>query len=233
MNMVIKKTQWMCAGLLIALEKFGTMNRQQVMAPAINKAEQGVRVSNVLAGMIAENYDTLVTFPASAEIYLTDGFPKEPGETIANTDLANTLRLVADQGRDAFYHGPVAQSIVDAVQADGGIMTLEDMAAYEVSFREAVTSSYRGYQIISAPPPSSGGAHVIELLNIMENYDLREMGMNSPESIHVWAEAMKLMYADRARYMADPDFVNVPVKGLTSKKYALTQTGRIDLNSVI
>jgi gamma-glutamyltranspeptidase/glutathione hydrolase len=220
------------AGLLMALEKYGSMSRQQVIQPSIDYAEQGVVVSEVLAGMIAENYDILATFPASDAIYLTDGFPKQAGETIVNKDLGNTLRLLADHGSDAFYSGPVAESIVNAVVADGGLMTLEDMANYEVSFREAVTGSYRGYEIISAPPPSSGGAHVIELLNIMENFDLKEMGLNSAESIHVWAEAMKLMYADRAQYMADPDFVDVPTKGLASKQYALERASLIDLNDV-
>lgn len=221
------------AGLLTALEKYGSMSRQQVMQPAIDHIEQGVPVSDVLAAIISANYDALATFPASEAIYLTDGFPKEAGERITNTDLANTLRLIAAQGRDAFYRGPVAQSIVDAVQADGGLMTLEDLASYEVSFRTPVSNHYRGYEIISAPPPSSGGAHVIELLNIMENFDLKKMGRNSADSLHAWAEAMKLMYADRAKYMADTDFVDVPLEGLTSKQYARGQFELIDMNSVI
>ena len=221
------------AGLLTALDKYGSMNRQQVMQPAIERAEQGLTVSPVLAGIITENYEALASFPASSEIYLKDGFPKEAGDTVRNTDLAKTLRLIAAQGRDAFYHGPVAQSIVDAVQADGGLMTLEDLADFEVSFRTPVSSTYRGYQIISAPPPSSGGTHVIELLNIMENFDLQAMGMNSAESLHAWAEAMKLMYSDRERFMGDSDFVEVPLKGLTSKDYAREQFARIDMNGVM
>ena len=206
------------AGLLVALERYGTMSRTQVMQPAIDHAEQGVPVSEVLAGMIAENYETISAFPASEKIYLTDGFPKDVGETVFNPDLAKTLRLIADQGRDGFYRGPVAQSIVDAVQADGGIMTLEDLAGYEVSFRTPVAGSYRGYDIVSAPPPSSGGTHIIELLNIMENFDLGKMGMNTAESIHAWAEAMKLIYADRAEFMGDSDFIEIPLKVLTSKE---------------
>ena len=221
------------AGLLVALEKYGTMSRQQVMQAAIDYAQQGINVSNVLAGIIAQNWEALMTFPASAEIFLNDGFPRESGETVVNSGLANSLLLIADQGSDAFYQGPVAQSIVDAVQADGGLITLEDLAAYEVSFREPVVGSYRGYEIISAPPPSSGGAHVVELLNIMENFNLRKMGLNSAESIHVWAEAMKLVYSDRARYMADTDFTRVPLQGLTSKQYARSQFERIDMNRVM
>jgi gamma-glutamyltranspeptidase/glutathione hydrolase len=221
------------AGLLVALETHGTMSRQQVMQPAIDYAQQGINVSNVLAGIIAENWEALMTFPASERIFLNDGFPREAGGTIINSDLANSLQLIADKGPDAFYHGPVAQSIVDAVQADGGLITLQDLADYEVSFRDAVIGDYRGYQIISAPPPSSGGAHVIELLNIMENFDLRKMGLNSAESIHAWTEAMKLVYKDRAVYMADTDFTEVPLQGLTSKQYARSQFERIDMNSVM
>ena len=221
------------AGLLVAQERYGTMSRNQVMQPAIDYAERGIPVSEVLAEMIAGHYETLVAFPASEKIYLTDGFPKEVGETVYNPDLAKTLRLIADQGRDGFYRGPVAQRIVDAVQADGGIMTLEDLAGYDVSFRTPVAGSYRGYKIVSAPPPSSGGTHVIELLNIMENFDLGKMGLNTAESIHAWAEAMKLIYADRAEYMGDSDFIEIPLKVLTSKKYARSQFARIDMNQTM
>jgi gamma-glutamyltranspeptidase/glutathione hydrolase len=221
------------AGLLTALEKFGSMSRIQVMQPAIDYAQQGITVSPVLAGIITENYEALSSFPASEKIYLNDGFPKEAGDTLRNPDLANTLGLIALEGRDAFYHGPVAQSIVDAVQADGGLMTMEDLADYDVSIREPVTSSYRGFEIISAPPPSSGGTHLIELLNIMENFDVEKMGLNTPRSIHAWAEAMKLMYADRAQFMGDSDFIEVPINGLISKQYARDQFARIDMNRVM
>jgi len=221
------------AGLLLALEKYGTMSRQQVIQPSIDHAQQGLAVSEVFAGLIVDNYDVLQAFPASDAIYLTDGFPKQVGETVVNTDLANTLQLIADEGRDAFYRGPIAQNIVDAVQADGGLITMDDMAGYEVSFRTPVTGDYRGYGIISAPPPSSGGTHVIELLNIMENFDLNIMGLNTAKSIHAWAEAMRLMYTDRAKFMGDSDFIDVPVAGLTSKQYARSQFERIDMNSVM
>ncbi len=221
------------AGLLAALGKYGTMSREQVMQPAIDHAEQGIVVSPVLAEIIAENYEALANFPASEKIFLDDGFPKEPGSMLRNPDLANTLRLVAEQGRDAFYQGPVAQSIVDAVQSDGGLITMEDLASFDVSFRTPVTSTYRDYEIISAPPPSSGGTHVIELLNIMENFDVEEMGLNSARSLHAWAEAMKLMYSDRAEFMGDSDYIDVPLEGLTSKQYARDQFARIDMNSVM
>jgi len=220
------------AGLLTALEKYGTMDRKEVIAPAIKFAEEGIVVSDVLAGLIAKHYDHLLTFPASEALYLVDGFAKEKGDTIVNKNLANTLRIIQEKGRDGFYKGEIAEKVIAAIQADGGIMTKADLANYDVSFRTPVTGDYRGIEIISAPPASSGGTHVIELLNIMENFDLKKMGLNSAESIHAWAEAMKLMYADRAQFMADTDFVKVPLKGLTSKDYAKQQFARIDMDKV-
>jgi gamma-glutamyltranspeptidase/glutathione hydrolase len=221
------------AGLLFALDRFGTMSREQVMQPAIRHAEQGLIVSEVLAGMITEHYDVVAAFPTSADIYLDEGFPRMPGETVLNAGLAKTLRQISDQGHDAFYRGSVARSMVDAVQADGGLMTLEDLAGYTVRVRVPLTGSYRGYEIIAAPPPSSGGAHVIELLNIMENYDLEWIGRNTPESLHAWAEAMKLTFSDRATYMGDTDFIEVPLEGLTSKQYARGQFERIESSKAI
>ncbi|MEE4217042.1 MAG: gamma-glutamyltransferase [Xanthomonadales bacterium] len=218
------------AGLLLAQEEFGTMSRQQLMQPAIDHAEQGIVVSEVLAGMISDNYDALLTYPASAAIYLNDDFPRSPGEKIFNADLAKTLRLVADKGRGGFYTGPVAESIVKAVQGDGGSMTLEDLAGYNVSYRVPVTGSYRGYDLISSPPPSAGGTHVIELLNIMENFDVAGTRPGSAESLHAWAEAMKLAYADRAAFMGDPDYAEVPYRELASKAYAGKRYARIDMN---
>ena len=218
------------AGLLLAQEEFGSMTRKQLMQPAIDHAEQGVPVSDVLAGMISDNYDALLTYPASAAIYLSDDFPKSVGEKVSNTDLAKTLRLVSDKGRDGFYAGPVAASIVKAVQGDGGTMTLEDLARYNVSYRVPITGSYRGYDLISSPPPSAGGTHVIELLNIMENFDVAGMGLGSAESLHAWAEAMKLAYGDRAAFMGDPDYVEVPYQELANKAYAGKRFARIDMN---
>ncbi len=223
------------AGLLAALEKYGTHEPPAGDAAGDRLcANRALPYPPVLAGIIAENYEALATFPASEKIFLNDGFPKEAGDTLRNPDLANTLRLIADQGRDAFYHGPVAQSIVDAVQADGGLITLEDLAGFEVSFRTPVTSTYRGYEIISAPPPSSGGTHVIELLNIMENFDVKEHGPQYRRRASTpGPRRMKLMYGDRAEYMGDTDFIEVPLKGLTSKQYAREQFARIDMDSVM
>lgn len=216
------------AGLLLAQEEFGRLTRRQVMQPAIEHAENGVVVSEVLSAMMTDHYDALSSHPETAAIYLNDDFPRMPGEKVINRDLAKTLRLIAENGRDAFYTGPVARSIVQAVRASGGTMTRRDIEGFLVSYRRPVTGSYRGYDIISAPPPSSGGVHVIELLNIMEQYDLAGMGFNSAPSLHLWAEAMKLVYADRAHFMGDADYVAVPVDALASKAYARQRRALID-----
>lgn len=217
------------AGLLTAQEKYGTMDRQKLMAPAITYAENGIAVSKVLAGLIMKKMEVLEPFEGSTQIYFKDGFPKEEGDIIKNPDLAKSLKLIAAKGKDGFYRGEVAEKIVAAVQKDGGVLSLEDLAGYAVSFRKAVSGSYRGYEIVSAPPVSSGGTHIIELLNIMENFDLKKMGFNTVESWHAWAEGMKLIYADRAKYMADTDFIKVPLGGLTSKPYAQNQFKRINM----
>lgn len=217
------------AGLLTALEKYGTMKREELIAPSITYAEKGIVVSEVLAELIMKKMSVLLPFEGSTSLYFTDGFPKEEGEIIQNKNLARSLRIISKKGKEGFYKGEIAEKIVAAVQKDGGILTMEDLANYEVSFRKAVSGSYRGYEIVSAPPASSGGTHIVELLNIMENFDLRKMGFNTVESWHAWAEGMKLIYADRAKFMADTDFIKVPLKGLTSKSYAKSQHKRIDM----
>lgn len=217
------------AGLLTALENYGTMKRAQVMQPAIDLAEKGIPVTVNLAQIITDEYDKINKFEATSAIYLKDGLPYEVGDTIINKDLANTLKLIQKGGKDAFYKGELAKKIAVEVQKQGGIITVEDLKNYKVEVREPVEGTYRGYRIISTPPASSGGTHVIELLNIMENFDLKKMGDNTPETWHAWTEAMKLMFADRSKYMADTGFVKVPLKGLTSKEYAKELFKKIDM----
>src|SRR5205823_7177714 len=144
-------------------------------------------------------------------------------------DLAAVIEAIGRDGERAFYEGPVAENIVASVRAAGGRMTLEDLRDYRAIEREPLHGTYRGYEIAAMPPPSSGGVHIIELLNILEGFPLAEQGANSAASIHVMAEAMKLAYADRAEYLGDPDYVAVPVKGLTSKAYAERLRGEISL----
>lgn len=216
------------AGLLMALEKYGTMSREEVMQPAIDLAENGFKVTKNFSNMIKDNFDNINKFEATKAIYLKDGLPFEEGDTITNKDLSNTLKIIAKEGKDAFYKGKIAESIVNEVQKQGGIITLEDLTKYEVKVRKPVKGTYKGYEIVSAPPSSSGGAHVIQLLNIMENYDLKSMGVNTEQSLHAWSEASKLIFADRGKYMADTDFVKVPLAGLTSKDYAKELYEKID-----
>lgn len=216
------------AGLLMALEKYGTMSREEIMQPAIEFAENGFTVTKNFSDMIQDNFEKINKFDPTKEIYFKSGLPYGEGDIFTNKDLANTLKKIAKEGKDAFYKGEIAKAIVDEVQRTGGIMTLEDLENYEVKVREPVRGTYRGYEIISAPPSSSGGTHVVQLLNIMENFDLKSMGLNTTDSLHAWSEAAKLMFADRSEYMADTDFVDVPLSGLASKDYAKELYEKID-----
>jgi gamma-glutamyltranspeptidase/glutathione hydrolase len=217
------------AGLTLALQKYGTMCLKEVMAPAIQLAEEGYQVSKTLSGMMKENYEKLSKFPASARIYLKDGHPFEVGDRLVLKDLAGTCRLIADKGPDVFYRGEIAEAIEQEMKASPkGLISKEDLAAYKPSVRTPVRGTYRGYEIISMSPPSSGGTHVIELLNILEGYNMAKMGHNTSESLHVMAEAMKRIFADQAAYMGDSDFVSVPIKGLLSKSYAEELRKRIN-----
>ena len=220
------------AGLLYLLENYGTMTREEVIGPAIRIATEGFTVSRYCANAIADAYDKAVQFPEMQSVYWDEnGLPYEEGDVITNPGLAKALQKIVDEGRDGFYKGEVAEALVQTIQKYGGVMTLEDLANYEVQVHEPVTSTYRGYKIISSPPPSSGGTHLIEILNILENFDVGSLEINSPEYIHLFAEAFKLSYADRAQYMADTNFVpDVPLTGLTSKEYAKERASLIDLD---
>ena len=217
------------AGMLYLLENYGTMTRQEVMAPAIRIATEGFTVSQYCANAISDAYEKAMEFPEMQKVYWTEaGLPYETGDVIVNPDLAKALQKIADEGKDGFYKGEIAQAVVDTLAKYDGVMTLEDLAAYEVQVRTPVTSTYRGYKVISSPPPSSGGTHLIEILNILENYDVGALEVNSAEYIHLLAEAFKLSYADRAEYMADTAFADVPLDGLTSKEYAAERAALID-----
>lgn len=216
-------------GLLTALKKYGTMSRRQVMQPAIDYAYNGIPVTVNLSSIISDNYEKISKYPATAKIYLNDGLPYEVGDKIKNPDYGKTLEKIANNGAKAFYRGEIAEKIANEVQKEGGILTTEDLENYFVKIRKPIEGTYRGYEIISTPPASSGGTHVIELLNMMENFDLRAMGDNTAKTWHVWSEAMRQMYSDRSEYMGDTDFVKVPLKGLTSKEYAKNLVEKFDL----
>ena len=218
-------------GLLYALDTWGTLSRGAVMAPAIEMAEDGFTVSHITSRDIKDAYRAIIRYDSTMAIYLDeDGMPYEAVDVITNPDLARTLFLIADQGEEVFYRGEIAEKIVAAVQADGGCLTLEDFADYDIHVTEPVHGTYRGYDIYSSNLPSSGGTIIIEMLNILENFDVGSLDPESPAYFHLLSEVMKLCYADRAKYMGDPEYVDVPVTGLTDKAYARALADVIDLN---
>lgn len=219
------------AGLLYLLEHHGTMSREEVMEPAIRIANEGFTVSAYCANAISDAYEKTQKFPEMSKVYLDEnGLPWEEGSVITNPDLGKALQLIADQGADAFYKGEIGEAMVATLAKYDGVMTMDDLAGYEVHELEPVTGDYRGYTVISSPPPSSGGTHLIEILNILENFDMASMEVNSAEYVHLFAETFKLAFADRAKYMADTNFVSVPLGGLTSQAYADKRAQDIDLN---
>ena len=216
-------------GMLYALDTYGTMSREEVMAPAIEMAEEGFVVSDITSRDIKDAYGAIIKFPATEKLYLNEmGFPYEPGEILKNPDLANTLRLIAEQGESVFYTGEIAEKIVAAVQATGGCLTMEDMAEYEIHVGEPVHGTYRGYDIYSSNLPSSGGSIILEILNILENFDVPAMDPEGAEYFHLLSEAFKLGFADRTKYMGDPAYVDVPAAGIISKDYAAELAATID-----
>ena len=219
------------AGLLYLLEHHGTMSREEVMEPAIRIANEGFTVSAYCANAISDAYEKTQKFPEMSKVYLDEnGLPWEEGSVITNPDLGKALQLIADQGADAFYKGEIGEAMVATLAKYDGVMTMDDLAGYEVHELKPVTGDYRGYTVISSPPPSSGGTHLIEILNILENFDVASMEVNSAEYVHLFAETFKLAFADRAKYMADTNFVTVPLGGLTSQAYADKRAQDIDLN---
>ena len=215
-------------GMMYALEKYGTMSRKDVIQPSVELAENGYEVSAVLSRDIKNKYDMIEMFPETSKIYLNDGFPYEVGETIKNPDLANTLRKIIKDGEKAVYSGEIAEAIVKSAQAAGGPLTMEDMQNYNIRVNDPLVGHYRGYEIITSAPPSSGGAHVVQILNILENYDMKNIKPGSAEYYHLFSEAIKMAFADRAKFCGDTEFVNVPVDGITSKAYAKELVKQLD-----
>lgn len=218
------------AGMEYALKKWGTMPLSKVIQPAIQLADKGFVISDNLGKTLVEEKNTLGKWPSSKAIFFKNGEPLKAGDILVQKDLANSLRLIAKQGSKAFYEGDIAKKIAQEMQKHDGAMTLDDLKNYKVVEREPIVGDYRGYKIVTMPPPSSGGIHMIEILNMLEHYPIKEDGVNSAINIHHMAESMKLAYADRSEYLGDPDFVKIPVKGLTSKSYAAELVKTIDDN---
>ena len=217
------------AGLTYALEHYGTMPRATLVAPAVALASKGFPVGERLAGVFAVEREHLGAWEGTRKVFFRDGQVPRSGDILRNPDLAKSLALIGRDGAKAFYDGPIAAAIVAEAKAHGGLITATDLKNYKVVERTPVRGTYRGYEVVSMPPPSSGGVHVIQILNILSNFPLHDWGQNSARTIHVMAEAEKRAYADRSEYLGDPDFVKVPVKGLTSPAYARELAGQIDL----
>ncbi len=209
------------AGLALALERYGTLTLKEALRPAIRLAEKGFLVSDELAADIKKSAGRLKRNRAAAKIFFKkDGSPYEPGERFVQKDLAGTLTRIAKRGVKGFYAGKTTEFITGEMARGGGLITKEDLAAYRPVLRKPVCGDYRGFEVCSMPPPSSGGVHIVQILNVLEGYDLASLGHNSAATIHLMAEAMKQAYADRSKYLGDPDFFNVPIKEITSKGYA-------------
>ena len=220
------------AGLSLALEKYGSgrFTLAQILKPAIELARDGFVVTDDMADTLPDMYRRMSRWPGSARIFSRpDGSPLRDGDRLIQTDLAATLTAIAENGARAFYHGPIADRLAKAVSDAGGIMTPEDLKSYQAVIRSPMRGNYRGYDVVSMPLPSSGGTVLLETLNILEGFPLHEMKQGSAPSLHAIVEAMKRAYADRARYLGDPAFVDAPADILISKEYAARQRDAIDL----
>jgi gamma-glutamyltranspeptidase/glutathione hydrolase len=217
------------AGLAYALEHWGTMKWWQVVDPALALADKGYVLNATQAASLEYGRERLLLNDEAKRVYLeADGSAPRMGQRRRYVDLAASLKLIKTTGPRAIYGGPVGQKIVDDVQRLGGVLSMEDLREYRPTEREPVTGTYRGFEVVSMPPPSSGGVHLVQMLNILEGWPLAEYGAGSAQGLHLMTEAMRRAYADRSEYLGDPDFVKVPVAALTSKDYAASLRAQID-----
>lgn len=216
------------AGFETAREKYGTKPREELIAPALKLARDGFVLEQGDVASFADGNDMLAQDPAAAKVFLKDGQPLPLGATLVQSDLAGTLQAISDKGVDAFYKGETADLIVEASAANGGILAKADFEAYAVRELAPVTCNYRGYDIVSSPPPSSGGLIICEILNILEGYPIGYLGYGSAEATRLMVEAMRHAYVDRNTALGDPDFVANPVAKLTSEAYAEEIRAQID-----
>ncbi|MEO1419468.1 MAG: gamma-glutamyltransferase [Pseudomonadota bacterium] len=218
------------AGMHRALREHGTLSWEEAIAPAIELARDGIRVSNDLATNLASEREWLGSHPETRRVfYKPDGSTYAPGEILRQPDLAWSLQELSDEGPDALYRGAVGKRIVADMRANGGLITEQDLADYEVAVRTPVRGDYRGYEIVSMPPPSSGGVLIIQMLNVLEQFDMRGFGFGSARTIHVMTEAMRTAYADRSEHLGDPDFYAEQFEWLLSKAYARKIADQIDV----
>ena len=221
------------AGLYYALNKYGTLSWGEVLDPAIKLAEDGFVVPHDLSSVLSNYKKRLTANEATAKAYYkTNKETYSAGEVIKLPDLAWSLKELKKVGPDAFYKGKIAGKIVAEMELNGGLITAKDLANYKIKEREPLRGTFKGYEVVSMPPSSSGGVHLIQMLNMLEPFSLKEMGFGSAQSIHLMSEVMKRAYADRSKYLGDTDFVSVPLKGLTDKEYAKALLKEISLTKV-
>ncbi len=218
------------AGLYKAHSEFGRLPWKRVLQPAIQQAREGVAVSYDLAGLLKRRQERLCANEAACQyFYKEGGVSYEPGELLVQEDLADTLERIADEGPDGFYKGETAALISTEMERGGGFVDEVSLLAYKPVVREPVRGTYRGYEIVTMPPPSSGGVHIVQMLNILEQFPVAEMGAGSADNLHLLAEVSRLAYADRSEHLGDPDFYEVPMAWLTSKEYARELAATIDM----
>jgi gamma-glutamyltranspeptidase/glutathione hydrolase len=218
------------AGLYLAHEKFGRLPWNRLVQPAVDLARGGIAITHFQQTELSRRRDRMCQHDATCGyFYKPGGVPYSMGERWVQSDLADTLQLIADQGPDAFYRGAIAEKIVAEMEAGGGLIDMESLAAYKPILREPMRGEYRGYEIVTMPPPSSGGLHIIQMLNILEHFPIASLAWGSADGLHLLAEVMRLAYADRSKHLGDPDFYSVPVEWLTSEEYGVELAASIDM----
>jgi gamma-glutamyltranspeptidase/glutathione hydrolase len=215
------------AGLVEARKRFGTLSLATLVAPAVKLASDGFPLDATLRIAIERQQSGMKRFADLGRIFMPNGEVPKEGDVIRQAELAETLKVIAQQGAEIFYQGRIAEAIAETIKNNGGVMTLEDLKNYKAVWREPLIGTYRNRTIVTMPPPSSGGVALLEMLNILEGYKLDQLQHNSPAYLHLITETMKHAFADRAQFLGDPDFVHVPIRKLTSKDYALWMRGRI------
>jgi gamma-glutamyltranspeptidase/glutathione hydrolase len=218
------------AGMWHAHQRYGRLPWDKLLQPAIDQASNGIVVGYDMAVLLQTQQERLCRDETTCKYYFKEGgAPYEPGDVLVQKDLAHTLKLIARHGLDGFYAGETAEKIAQEMQRGGGLVDLESLAQYEVDVREPVRGTYRGYEVVAMPPPSSGGVHILQMLNVLEQFPVGEMGSESADAVHLLAEVARLAYADRSKHLGDSDYYDVPLKWLTSKEYGEQLAASIDM----
>ena len=208
--------------------RYGRLGLDMLVQPAIRYARRGFPASRYLVDCIRDSRGDIARFAATAAVFLPAGAPPSPGDLVVMEELAASLELIAARGAKALYGGPLGEAVAGEMAAHGGLITQHDLREYKIRDREPVRGTYRGHEIVSTPPTSSGGTHVVQMLNLLEGFDIAALGFGTAAYVHLLSEVLKIAYADRFEYLADPAFVRLPIAGLTSKEYARARRGEID-----